>query len=125
MPITQLHNGATLNSVGLTLQGAAAHMGLPTTMPAFAVYRTPIASPTGTPTALYSSTFVTDSTGLLATYKTAHMWTLPCNQTSVIDTTQYAYFAIIWDEGGTNAVVGNFYSGLLLTYTSIADMRFP
>ena len=45
------------------------------------------------------------------------------DQNNVIDTTQYTYLAVIWDEGGTGAIVGNAFEHIILTQT-IPQMPF-
>lgn len=128
VPITQaLHNGATLSTATLWLVGASSHGSLPAVMPAFGVFRGTVASGGG----LFGnsinagSSFSIDPTGSVGTYKTAHSWSQTGNQNNVIDTSQYNYFAVIWDEGSTNSQTGNQYLSLVLSYSSIPNMSFP
>jgi hypothetical protein len=125
VPLRQLHNGATLATADLYMIGASAHSALPQTMPAFGLFRASVTTAGAAAVSLNSGAqFIADTSTPVANYKVSHHWTFTCNQNNVIDTTQYAYFAIIWDEGGTNSQAGNIYSGLALGYTTIADMRF-
>ena len=41
----------------------------------------------------------------------------------MIDTTQYSYHAVIQDEFGANALTGNIYVELELSFANIADQR--
>ena len=125
VPLRQLHNGATMTSASIYLTGAGAHGALPAVMPAFGILRFQVSNPASGWSSLNSGgTSSQDPTAVLATYKALHSWSFTCNQNNVIDTTQYTYFAVIWDEANTNALGGNQYAGLALAFTAIADMRF-
>jgi hypothetical protein len=126
LPLRQLHQGATLSSVAIWLQGVSTHSALPAVMPSLGIFRQQTSSPGASAASLNSGAqFIADPTVVLATYKSWHSWSFTCNQNNVIDVTQYQYFAVVWDEGFTNAQANNLYSGLILSYSSIADMRFP
>ena len=122
-PLRFLHNGATLSSATIYLLPVS-HAALPVTMPAFAIYRFNVA--TQTRTALASgSGYAVDPTALVANYNVLHNWTFTANQNNVIDTSQFQYFLYVWDEGGTNALGGSWYSGFEITYSAIPNMAFP
>lgn len=121
-----LHNGATLTSATLYLQGASGHANVPTgtNLPSFGLMRW--APLTGTLVWLAAGNSPSfDTTGTLSAYKALHSWSFACNQDNVIDRSQYDYYAVIWDESGANAVSGNMYTGMLLNFGSIANMQFP
>jgi len=71
-----------------------------------------------------SVNYTSDGSATLTAYKALHSFAFGCNQDNVIDRSQDQYFALLWDESGTGAVVGNTYYGLTLPYGSITDMRF-
>lgn len=118
-----LHNGATLTSATLLMQGQPGHTSLPTVMPAFQIGRSLLTTSAGGFSALGGAA-ATDPTNTLANYKLNHTWSYTCTTGNVIDTTQYGYYLFIWDEGGTNAITGNTYASITLTFGSITDMRF-
>lgn len=120
-----LHNGATLTSATLQMIGASGHTALPATMPAFGIFRYSISGGTGFQALASGSGYAVDPTTVLSTYNGYHAWSQALNQNNVIDRTAYGYAAVIWDEGYTNALAGNVYLGVSLSYGSIADMRFP
>lgn len=122
MPLDELHNGAVLSIASLFLLGASGHSALPANMPAFAIYR---AGPGGVASLVSGTPYVVDSTSTVAAYKALHQVPLTTNQNNVIDTSQYSYFALIWDESGTDSEAFNIYYGIALEYAGIADMRFP
>lgn len=58
-------------------------------------------------------------------YQAAHGITFTPDQFNVIDKASYTYWALVFDEGGTNALAGTEYYGIELNFGAIADMRFP
>lgn len=124
LPLRQLHNGATLTSAALWLAGSSSQSSLPQTMPAFGIYRMPILAATGFVSLNSSPGYAVDGSASVSAFKTAHSIAFTANQDNVIDTTQYAYAAVIWDQGGTNAVAGDTFLGIVLTYGSITSMQF-
>ncbi len=48
-----------------------------------------------------------------------------CNQNNVMDSDQYIYGVDVYDELGANAVAGNKYFMIDVTYSTITDLRFP
>jgi hypothetical protein len=124
LPIRQLHNGATLASATLYMQGASGHSNLPAVMPAFGLFRFSSLT-SGSWNMMGSPFYVSDTTAVVATYKTVHSWTFTCTAANVIETTQYYYAVLIWDECSTNSAPANVYYGLTLSYTGIANMAFP
>lgn len=122
LPLTQLHNGATLSAASLYMVGATSHTSLPANMPAVSLYR---AGAGGIASLVSGTPYTLDPTSVLATYKTTHQIPVTTNQNNVIDTTQYSYFALIYDESGANAEAFNTYYGMALLYVGINDMHFP
>ncbi|AKV02332.1 hypothetical protein AKJ09_08995 [Labilithrix luteola] len=119
-----VHNGALLSSVKAQVQGAAAHAGLPTSQVSVGVFRK--AKFTAGLTSLVSTgDFVTDAQATTAAYQTAHALTLTPNQNNTIDKSNYSYSIQIWNEWGTNSLLGLQVLGLELTHSNIQDMRFP
>ena len=123
-PLRSLHHGATLGSAVLSFTPSA-HASLPSyQQPSFGIYRTPAAY-SGGPVGLLSTSFVTLAAATVGAYNAPQTLTFTPNQNSVIDTTQYIYFAIVWDEAGASgALIGNRFASIAMNYTGITDMRF-
>jgi hypothetical protein len=123
MPMRQMHNGATLSNVTWNFQPIGGHAGLPAYQPWFRVFRKD--SVNGVAQELTSGGAVQLAAGSTGAYQTTQQLVMTCNQNNVVDTTAYVYFAILGDEGGTNALAGIQMYTLTLSFTAIADMRFP
>jgi hypothetical protein len=66
---------------------------------------------------------VTDSAVSLAAYQVQRTLVFTPNQNATIDTSQYGYFAVFFDEAGTNSVAGALLFYLALSFTNIPDAR--
>lgn len=97
-----LINGATLSSAKLVL-GGQAHVGLPAMMPALGIVRyEPAAS---TLVSLKSGTAMVDDTSAsAAAYDAIHSITLTADQNNTVNLADYLYFAVVCNEGDTNAL---------------------
>lgn len=129
-----MHNGATLTSALLSFFPAT-HANLPGSgnMPAFGIFRV---TPTTTADVFSSSINTTNclinpgpsvqlvQPANVGLYNAQQSLTYTANQNNVIDKSSYTYLAIIWDEGGSNAVAGNYYQTIELTFGSIANLGF-
>ena len=117
-----VHNGATLTGAVLYVNPNTSHTVLPSYLPGFALYAIQLGTLTITS---LTAGFAPDLSGTIALYKTPHTITATISGTPVIDTSQYAYYALIIDEGdAANALNGNIYPGIKLTY-SVSNMQFP
>jgi hypothetical protein len=132
VPLDFLHHGATLNSLAFVFAVGASHTGVPAQLPQFSIYRSPLAIGASA----YSSSVALSTTAAQspATPGSGSIWydsgvnqqmVYGCNQANVIDTTQYAYFAVIEDENSTNAIAGNLYIAMIPNYVNILNMAFP
>lgn len=119
-----LHNGATLSSIVLQVQGAAAHAGLPGTQLSAGIFRKAKFS-SGLTSLRSAGDFATDAQASTGAYQASHTLSLSPDQNNVIDTTAYSYHLQLWDEFGANALIGATVHGIELTNNLIADMRFP
>lgn len=131
-PLT-VHDGATLTSVVFTFVVTATHVGVPAQLPAFRLYAV---TPAGVVTVL-STIAAGNSSGFVVfnpTPANAAAWnngaaaqTFTVNVDgggTVVDTSQFLYFADVADEAGTNALYGNEYLTAKPTFTSIPDQRW-
>lgn len=120
-----MHDGATLSSAVLRAIGPAAQVNLPTTMPSFGVFAFGGHSVVNAELLTTGNGFVFDSSANVTAFKLGHDITFTPNQAHTIDKTKYQYMALVFDQGGTNAVLGTKYYGIKLNFSGIADMRFP
>jgi len=132
IPDRLLHNGATLSTVTVWFEAVAGHVSLPasTDRPSVAVYRYGPFTTSATAPAI--SRLSADSEQYLTMPATVGDYNsktqgivFTCDQNNVIDKSQYLYSIRIYDELGANAVAGNLFFMVSLSYTAIADMRFP
>lgn len=106
-------NGATITSVAIELRGAGAHAALPVQMPGLAIRRSGVSD-----VALHSAgSRINDSSASTAVYQSTHGITATCNQNNVVDKSTYTYYAMILNEGSTNAIAGLIVQGLTITFT--------
>jgi len=112
-----LIQGSTLSSVLLILRGAAGHGALPAMMPALGVTRLDHVADTWA--SLKSGTAMTDdASASVVAYEASHGITATLDQNNVIDTTTYSYFAVICNEGHTNATTQLRLQQLIVTMTA-------
>lgn len=97
-----LIHGATINSVTLYLQGAAGHGALPAMMPSLGLARWDYA--TDTFASLVAAGVTVDSSANVAAYEAAHNIIATVDQNSTVDRESYHYFAVVCNEGNTNAL---------------------
>lgn len=120
-------NGRTLASVKATISVGASHTGVPATLPEMRVYRAQQLGTTGvTPgfgevqLASGGGQFFTPTPGSGAAWYvsgTTQHWSITLDQDNVIDTTQYRYVIVIFDESGANSQNNNTYYGFQLSVT--------
>ena len=110
-----LENGATLDSVKLIL-GGQAHVALPAMMPSLGVARLePVAN---TMDSLRAAGALDDSSANAAAYDAIHDITLTTDQNQTIDLSTYVYFAVVCNEGHTNALAELRLRQIVLTMTT-------
>jgi hypothetical protein len=117
-PLNQyLVHGATLGSVKLILGGNGAHLGLPAVMPALGIVRhEPLADTTAS---LHSTTpMKDDASASAAAFDAIHSITFTPDQNNEIDLTQYSYYAVVCNEGHTNALAELRLRQLIITMTA-------
>lgn len=124
MPLRGLHTGATISSSSLYFIPTS-HAALPAQQPAYMIWR--VAKDFTSPSApLLAANYIQNAAANNAAYASIlQTLTFVPNQNAVIDTANYIYYAYIYDECSTNAVVGNRFISIGITYSSIVDMRFP
>ncbi len=98
-----LKDGATITRVYAFLDGEAGHAALPTTMPAFSVYRTPTTAYAGA-VQLLAAGWTIDSSANTAAYQAAHTVQFTPDQNNVVDLDLYSYTLAIHNEASTNAI---------------------
>lgn len=121
-----VHDGATLTAATLYAAPNPTHSALPAVMPKFGLGRS--TKNVGSSEAALLSTgggLVTDASATFGAYNAAHSIVFTPDQNNVIDRSLYHYFAVIYDEGHTNALTNGSWLSIDLTFGSIADMRFP
>lgn len=114
-----LTNGATVNTVTMTVKGDAALGALPALKPGMELVRVDSA---GNVQSLSSGGDVIASPASLADYKAGVVVTFTCDQNNVVDKSLYLYVLIVHSEGAMNSVVGQQFYGLSATQT-ISDLR--
>ena len=117
-----LVEGATLDSVKLTLKGAGAPRAtLPVMMPSLAVIRfDPEAE---TVVSLLAANTKDDTAASPAAYDAVHQFTLTTDQNQTIDTSKSVYYAVICNEGNTNALAELALRSLIITMTTKGYLR--
>jgi len=121
-----LTDGATLATATLSFHPVAGHASVPTRMPRIAICRTPLTGYLPTLANLLSTASgwaVFATPGSPAAYQVDNSLVFTSDQNNVIDRTLYRYFAIIFDDGGTGAIVGNAFTAVKLSLTNIPDAR--
>lgn len=110
-----LLHGGTLDSVKLTLFGTG-HGALPAMMPSLAVTRF---DPTAdTAASLLAAGPKDDASANVAAYDALHSITLTCDQNNTIDLENYVYYAIVCNEGHTNALAELALRNMVITMTA-------
>lgn len=125
LPIDEfLVDGATLNTATLYFRPVAGHLGLPSRMPRWTICRVPITGYVPTIQNLSSLIFtpLSPTPGSAALYQADQSIPWINDIAFVVDRTAFRYFAIILDDAGTNAIVGNAYHAVRLEFT-LADAR--
>lgn len=122
VPLVGLVDGAELQSLSVFFK-VVSHSGVPSTMPSLLLRRRTMAAGVPATDVYLSSTnqqFVPTPGSGSAWYDSGNQqsFAYTCNQNNTIDTSQYQYYLEVYDEGGTNAVSGNSYYGVALTYLS-------
>lgn len=118
-------NGATLNSVKIIWNVGYTPSGVPASRPSIQIIRlsiatgsTPVVATVGSATSMGSNS----STALFWQSGLVQATTCTCSSNNVIDTTQYSYFGVIYDNAGTNAQSGNgFYQ--VVSNLTVPDLR--
>lgn len=123
----QLHNGATVSTVSVQFAVTNLHSSVPAILPSLSVFQVnaatgALATLSGTDPQFFTPGPATGAAWSVGTLKTL---TYTCNQNRVIDTSTYIYYIVLTDENGSGSIPGNFYQALNVSYSAIADMRFP
>lgn len=106
-------NGATITEVSIELRGNTGHAALPAQMPGLSVRREG-----GTGVSLHSAgSRINDASASTAAYQSTHGIIATCNQNNVVDKSQYTYYAMILNEGSTNAIAGLIVTSMTVTFT--------
>lgn len=127
--LPNLWNGARLSSVACTFSVNTSHSAVPANLPAIGIYRVSLSPGAGFAAAALSTSptqsFPTPGSGS-AYFAGGNTQSLiyTCNITAnlEIDATSFVYFAVIFDENGTNSIAGNFFGGFQLEYTSVTSL---
>ena len=112
-----LVHGANFDSLKLNLKGAGGHAALPLMMPSIALVRfdpemdTLVSLKSGTAT-------VDDTSATAADYDAVHSITLTPDQNTTISLTKYSYYAVVCNEGNTNAQAELGLRNLIITMTT-------
>jgi hypothetical protein len=112
-----LLHGATLVSAKVNLFGSA-HVSLPSMMPALAVTRFDPSSDTSVSLYSVGSGLKDDASASIAAYDALHSIALACDQNNTIDLESYLYYAIVCNEGNTNALAELALRNIVLTMTA-------
>lgn len=114
-----LHEGARLIGMAIYMK-AAAHAGVPATMPRVEFYkRTKFGATSASEVHSYP-------TPLLAAWNNVNItdWSITLTTPQTIDSVTYDYSIDFYDEHDANSVSGNRYYAIEFLYDSITDMRF-
>jgi hypothetical protein len=103
--------GATLNSITVRLQGAAAHVGLPASVPTLRLLR--VDATDFTSGWVLQGSISSDLSANTTAYQAVHTITVG-SLSVVVDNAQYNYFACVSGEGSTNALSGLLVSSQIL-----------
>lgn len=113
LPIT--YNASTLSSATLLYKLGTTSTRSPSALNlGFAIYQ---ASNTGAGSTILGSQYLTGGTN----YGVAGAQMLTANIGTTVNNTTYAYYAVIQDESGTNAIGGNVFFNLTLNFTNITN----
>jgi hypothetical protein len=121
-PALTAHNGRTLHTISPTFAVAQVHIAVPAITPTIRCYRSQSLRVTGVAPAVGVSLLSsTDSAfpppGTAAAYDASghwQSWSMVTDQNNVIDTTQYRYSVVLFDESGAGSLPGNLYQGFVL-----------
>lgn len=114
----ELPHGSTLNSITVTVIGAAGHGALPATMPQIKWRKYNAITPAGA-----TSSATVDSSASTGAFEAAHT-IVKSSIAEVIDNTTQRYAIEFDSEGGANAVAGLVVYGIVLNFTTttVADL---
>lgn len=119
----EMVTGSALSSATL-LFTPTSHAGLPTRQPQFAIVRSSVTSVARVNLLSTGNGYVTNAAASNAAYQNVDQsLVFTPDQNATIDKTLYRYYAIVIDEAGTNAVVGNGYHAIQLNFSTIPDAR--
>lgn len=125
---SEMVDGATLSYAQLRFRPNG-HAGLPARQPMFAIVRSTVTAVTLANMLSTSNGFVTLAAANIAAYEAEQALVFTPNQNNVIDKTLYHYYAIIFDEAGTNALApglgvgGAPFNSIELAFITIPDAR--
>jgi hypothetical protein len=125
-PGAHMYNGATLTGAKLVLIPAAGHLALPF-QPAFGLFRSKIDGSITNQAMLFAPGYFPLTVASVSNYNSGIAQTInvgPNNilsSSATIDTLNYVYSAVIWDESGPNAIAagGTAFWSLQLAYGGI------
>ena len=122
----RFHDNATITFVTLNFQILTARASLPAVQPSFQIARRKISdgSVAGFLSTGVTSLAATTPTGYYAGGFVVQGISFVPDQNNVIDASQYTYYALIQDESGANSIAGNYYMGVVVTASTIPDLRF-
>lgn len=111
-----LVHGANFDSLKLNLKGAGGHGALPLMMPSLALVK--FDPETDTLVSLLAANTVDDASASTAAYDAVHSITLTPDQNQTISLTKYSYYAVVCNEGNTNALAELALRNFVITMTA-------
>lgn len=111
-----LVHGANFDSLKLNLKGAGGHGALPLMMPSLALVK--FDPETDTLVSLLAANTVDDASASTADYDAVHSITLTPDQNQTISLTKYSYYAVVCNEGNTNALAELALRNFVITLTT-------
>lgn len=118
-----LVDGATLTLARLNWEANPGHAGLPVLMPKYGIARIDFGGSAPTNLLSTGSGLAADASANIAAYNAAHWNSFVPDQNNIVDRTQYNYYLVVWNEGGTNALVGASCRSIELTQTMTDGRR--
>ncbi len=115
-----LVHGANFDSLKLNLKGAGGHGALPAMMPSLALVK--FDPEADTLVSLLAANTVDDASASTAAYDAVHSITLTPDQNTTISLTKYSYYAVVCNEGHTNALAELALRNLIITMTTAGYM---
>jgi len=131
--LNNLHRAATIDSVSVWFEAATGHTDFPidSDRPSVEVvragtYLSTVAASTYDSLSSTGAQYLTMPSDVDDYNGNVYKITCTCDQNNTLPTVtdQYLYYVIIRDENGANAVAGNKFFAIDVTYSAIADMRF-